>query len=273
MHQFTQVNTAWGSPSHRTDSPPRRPCHSWSHPQRKSLSRSGSAMLWKWMVCSLFRGWSGLLGLCISILITLSRIPRDPKLHIPQTSKWVQSRCPSVQLCSLSPGQWVNPSALLHSSHAKPSTRPVCCALFVLRPILPMDLPRQRCSRFKQPLRRRLTFGPSEGSACTSRPWVVMTTSVLCQCAHAFLNFCAQLCAWSLFGVRMCFSPVRTTHHGLLVCRVRHCVFDRLKEGCFRSSFAVCLWTLGYLTSQCVSVSNALPWSLEPANPPIMVLS
>ena len=34
-------------------------------------------------------------------------------------------------------GQWVNPSALLHSSHAEPSTRPVCRVLFVLCPILP----------------------------------------------------------------------------------------------------------------------------------------
>ena len=38
------------------------------------------------------------------------------------------------------PGQWVNPSALLHSSHTEPLPRPVCCVFFVLCPILPMDL-------------------------------------------------------------------------------------------------------------------------------------
>ena len=47
------------------------------------------------------------------------------------------------------PGQWVNPSALLHSSHAEPMTRPVCRVLFVLCPILPMDLGPQSCSRIK----------------------------------------------------------------------------------------------------------------------------
>ena len=160
-----------------------------------------------------------------------------------------------------SPGQWANPSALLHSSHAEPSTRPVCCVLFVLCPILPMDLGPQRCSRLKQPVRRRLTFGPSEGSACTSRPWVVMTTQIrtvsVCACVFEISVpgvpgeisvpswiFCAQLCACSLFSARMRFSPVRTTHHGLLACRVLHCVFDPLKEGCFRSSF--CVSFVGY---------------------------
>ena len=34
-------------------------------------------------------------------------------------------------------GQWVNPSALLHTPHAERSTRPVCRVLFVLCPILP----------------------------------------------------------------------------------------------------------------------------------------
>ena len=91
------------------------------------------------------------------------------------------------------PGQWVNPSALLHSSHTVPLTRPVCCVFFVLCPILPMDLGLQRCSRYRftQPVRRRLTFGPSEGSACTSRPWVVMTTQIrtvpVCACVFEFL--------------------------------------------------------------------------------------
>ena len=39
-----------------------------------------------------------------------------------------------------SPGQWVSPSALLHSSHDEPSSRQVCRVLFDLCPILPMDL-------------------------------------------------------------------------------------------------------------------------------------
>ena len=88
------------------------------------------------------------------------------------------------------PGQWVNPSALLHSSHTEPLTRPVCCVFFVLCPILPMDLGPQRCSRYRftQPVHRRLTFGPSEGSAC---PWVVMTTQIrtvlACACVFEFL--------------------------------------------------------------------------------------
>ena len=65
------------------------------------------------------------------------------------------------------PGQLVYPSALLHSSHAEPLTCPVCRVFFVLCPILPMDLGPQRCSRYRftQPVRRRLTFGPSEGNA------------------------------------------------------------------------------------------------------------
>ena len=33
------------------------------------------------------------------------------------------------------PGQWVNPSALLHSSHTEPLTRPVCRVFFALCPI------------------------------------------------------------------------------------------------------------------------------------------
>ena len=65
------------------------------------------------------------------------------------------------------PGQWVNPGALLHSSHTEPLTRPICCVFFVICPILPMDLGSQRYSRYRftLPVRRRLTFGPSEGSA------------------------------------------------------------------------------------------------------------
>ena len=56
-----------------------------------------------------------------------------------------------------------------------------------------MDPGPQRCSRYRftQPVRRRLTFGPSEGSACTSRPWVVMTTQIrtvpVCACVFEFL--------------------------------------------------------------------------------------
>ena len=91
----------------------------------------------------------------------------------------------------------------LCSTRPTPSLRlvqSVVCS-FVLYPILPMDLGPQRCSRyrFEQPVRRRLTFGPSEDSACTSRPWVVMTTQIrtaaavpVCACVF---EFCAQLCA------------------------------------------------------------------------------
>ena len=105
--------------------------------------------------------------------------------------------------------------------------------------------------------------------------------SVLCQCAHAFLNFCAQLCACVLeflcpvvrmLTLQVCacvFHQFRTTHHGLLVCRVRHCVSDRLKV----AFEAPLLFVRGLLVTWLLSVSNALPWSLELANPLIMVLS
>ena len=104
--------------------------------------------------------------------------------------------------------------------------------------------------------------------------------SVLCQCAHAFLNFCAQLCACVLeflcpvvrmLTLQVCacvFHQFRTTHRGWLVCRVRHCVSDRLKEGCFRSSFASCLfvdsWLLDFSACQmrCPDLLNLLTrWS------------
>ena len=57
----------------------------------------------------------------------------------------------------------------------------------------------------------------------------------------------------------MCKYAERCGDRGPVTIPGHDCVFDRLKEGYFRSFFAVCLWTLGYLTSQCVSVSIALP--------------
>ena len=197
-----------GSPSHRTDSPPKRPCHSWSHPQRKLLCRSGSAMLWKWMVCSLFCGWSGLPGLCISILVTLSWIPRDPKLHIPKTSKWVQSCCPSVQLCSLSQKKvyWMDLLVnglipALCSTRPTPSLRlvqSIACSSFSVQSYL-WTLVRSTAADSSSQSRQRLTFGPSEGSACTSRPWVIMTTQI------RTVPVCACIIGISVPSVRMHF--------------------------------------------------------------------
>ena len=86
-----------------------------------------------------------------------------------------------------------------------------------------------------------------------------------CASVRMCFNFCAQLCACVFHQ-----SEPHINHHGLLVCRVCHCVSDRLQEGCFRSSFAVCC---GLLVTWLLSVSNALPWSLELDNPLIMVLS
>ena len=86
-----------------------------------------------------------------------------------------------------------------------------------------MDLGPQRCSRYRftQPVRRRLTFGPSEGSACTSRPWVVMTTQIrtvpVCACVFEFLCPVVRMRSWISVpscahahssSVRMRFSPV-----------------------------------------------------------------
>ena len=186
-------------------------------------------------------------------------------------------------------GQWVNPSALLHSSHAEPSTRPVCRVLFVLCPILPMDLGPQRCSRFKQPVRRRLTFGPSEGSACTSRPWVrVMTTQIrsvpVCACvyeifvpcvrmhfrifcAHAFLNYCAQLCACSLFKCAHAFFT-SSNHISWFACLQGPSLCFRSLEGRLLSKLLCCLfvdsWLLDFSACQmrCPDLLNLLTrWS------------
>ena len=159
------------------------------------------------------------------------------------------------------PGQWVNPSALLHSSHTEPLTRPVCCVFFVLCPILPMDLDPQRCSRyrFKQPVRRRLTFGPSEGSACTrtSRPWVVMTTQIrtvpACACVFEFL--CPV--------VRMRFSPV-SNHTSWFACRQGPSLCFRMLEGRLLSKLLCCLfvdsWLLDFSACQmrCPDLLNLL---------------
>ena len=123
-----------------------------------------------------------------------------------------------------------------------PSTRPVCRVLFVLCPILPMDLGPQHCSRFKQPVRRHLTFGPSEGSACVSHPWVVMTMQIrtvpvcacvfefLCpvvrmlilRCAHAFFTS-SNHTSWfaCLQGPSLCFRSLE----GRLLSKLLSCLF------------------------------------------------
>ena len=135
--------------------------------------------------------------------------------------------------------------------------------LFVHCPIVPLDLGPQRCSRFKQPARQRLTFGPSEGSACTSRPWVVMTTQIrtvpVCTCVFEisvpgvrmrFWIFCAQLCACSLFNCAHAFFT-SSNHTSWFAClQGPSLCFRSLVGRLLRSSFAVCLWTLGYLPSQ-----------------------
>ena len=150
------------------------------------------------MVCLLFCGWSGLLGLCISILITLSRLPRDSKLHIPQTSKWVQSRRPSVQLCSLSQKKvyWMvllvnGLTPALCCTRPMPSLRlvqSVVSSLFSVQSYL-WTLVRSAAAYSSSQCAdasRSVPGGPSEGGACTSRPWAVMTTQIravpVCAC-------------------------------------------------------------------------------------------
>ena len=201
-------------------------------------------------------------------------------LGIPSsTSRKLRKECSRVALGAVtfffseesvlngSPGLWVNPSALLHSSHTEPLTRPVCCVFFVLCPILPMDLGPQRCSRYRftQPVRRRFTFGPSEGSACTSRPWVVMTTQIrtvpVCACV---LEFPCPVVRMLTLQVCACvFHQFRTTHHGLLVCGVRHCVSDRFEGRCLLKLLC-CLfvdsWLLDFSACQvrCPDILNLL---------------
>ena len=153
-------------------------------------------MLRKWMVCSLFCGWSGLLGLCISILITLSWIPRDPKLHIPQTSNWVQSRCPSVQLCLLSQKKvhWMvllvnGLTPALCSTRPTPSLRlvqSVVCSLFSVQSYLwtlvhsaAADSSSQCADASRSVPVRAVRVRRVHGSSWPRK-------SVLCQCAHVF---------------------------------------------------------------------------------------
>ena len=166
------------------------------------------------------------------------------------------------------PGQGVNPSALLHSFHAEPLTRPVCRVFFVLCLILPMVLGLQRCSRYRftQPVRRRLTFGPSEGSACTSRPWVVMTTQIrivpVCACVFEFL--CPVVCMLTLRCAHAFFTSFEPH---IMVCLSMLSAGSVIvfsiawRKVAFRSSFAVCLWTLGYLTSRRVKCTALISWT------------
>ena len=170
------------------------------------------------------------------------------------------------------PGQWVNPSALLHSSLAEPSTRPVCRVLFVLCPILPMDLGPQRCSRFKQPVRRRLTFGPSEGSAFTSHPWVVMTTQNLyCACVRMRFWISVPSCAHAHSSVCACVFNQFEPH--LMVCLSAGSVIVFSIAWRKVAFEAPLLFVCGLLVARLLSVSNVLPWALELANPLIMLLS
>ena len=108
----------------------------------------------------------------------------------------------------------------------------------------PLDLGPQHCSRFKQPVRRRLTFGASEGNACTLRPWVVMTTQIrtvpVCACAFEVsvfgMNFfCAH--AFFDFFVRMRFLIFLCACVFVFLCQVVRmltvqvcaCVFHQFK--------------------------------------------
>ena len=137
-----------------------------------------------------------------------------------------------------------------------------------------MDLGPQRCSRcrFTQPVRRRLTFGPSEGSACMSRPWAVMTTQIrtvpVCACVFEFLCPVVRMltlrCAHTFFTsfephIMVCLSAGSVIVFSIVWRKV---AFE-----------APLLFVCGLLVTWLLSVSNALPWSLELANPLIMVLS
>ena len=95
--------------------------------------------------------------------------------------------------------------------------------------------------------------------------------SVLCQCAHAFLNFCAQLCACSLFKCAHAFFTSSGPH--IMVCSSAGSVIVfpiAWRKVAFEAPL---LFVRGLLVTWLLSVSNALPWSLELANPLIMVLS
>ena len=137
----------------------------------------------------------------------------------------------------------------VHSSHTEPLTRPVCRVFFALCPILPMDPGPQRCSRYRftQPVRRRLTFDPSEGSACTSCPWVVMTTQIrtvpVCACVFEFL--CPVVRMLTLRCAHA-FSPV-SNHTSWFACLQGPSLCLRSLEGRLLSKLLCCLFVDSWL--------------------------
>ena len=188
------------------------------------------------------------------------------------------------------PGQWVDPSALLLSPYADLSTRQVCRVSFDLCPILLLV-----SSRFKQPVAaptshdvRSLcgvrvhvaSMGRHDHANpyCASvrmRFWIAVSSgahahlsncgacSLVQLCACSLVQLCAcsfvhELCACSLVSRCACCSPpVRTTlwFVGPSLC------FDRLKEGCFWSCSAVCLWIFSYLSFQRVICAALISWT------------
>ena len=172
-----------------------------------------------------FCGLSGLLGLCISILMTLSRIPRDP------TSRKLRNECSSVvHRCSYvlflrrkctewTSCQLVNPSALLLLSHAEPSTRPVCCVLFVLCPILPV-VQYGPWSAALQPIQA--------ASAPTPQAWFTIYARDGCEAARLRANssekvFTKHAGVFTKFSCLRDFATRRADHHG-----VRPLVYRRI---------------------------------------------
>ena len=90
-------------------------------------------------------------------------------------------------------------------------------------------------------------------------------------CAHAFLNFCAQLCACSLFKCAHAFFTSSGPH--IMVCSSAGSVIVfpiAWRKVAFEAPL---MFFRGLLVTRLLSVSIALPSSLEFANPLIMVLS
>ena len=163
----------------------------------------------------------------------------------------------------------------------KEPVRSVVCSLFSVLSYL-WTLVSSAAADLSSQSRRRLTFGPSEGSVCTSRPWVAITTQTrtvpvrACVmgisvpsvhmrfwifCVHAFLNFCAHLCACSLFNCVHAFFT-SSNHTSWFACLQGPSLCFRSLEGrLLRISFGVCFRTLGYLPSQRVKCAALISWS------------
>ena len=82
-------------------------------------------------------------------------------------------------------------------------------------------------------------------------------------CAHASLNFCAQLCACSLFKCAHAFFTSSGPH--IVVCSSAGSVIVfpiASRKVAFEAPLlAVCSWTLGYLTSQRVKCAALISWT------------